>query len=126
MAEALIACGVSGATDDTFNFFQAEHGIRDIGVTGVQTCALPIWEGRAMIREFRLPDLGEGLTESELVLWRVHEGDTVDLDQVIAEVETAKAMVELPSPHAGDGKSVVEGKSVDVGGGSIIKKKIGW
>ncbi|MDH2445196.1 dihydrolipoamide acetyltransferase family protein [Amnibacterium sp. CER49] len=54
-----------------------------------------------MIREFRLPDLGEGLTESELVAWRVAEGDTVELGQIIAEVETAKAMVELPSPHTG-------------------------
>ena len=53
------------------------------------------------IKEFRLPDLGEGLTESELVSWRVSEGDTVTLNQVIAEVETAKALVELPSPHAG-------------------------
>lgn len=52
-------------------------------------------------REFRLPDLGEGLTESELVSWRVAEGDTVVLNQIIAEVETAKALVELPSPHAG-------------------------
>ncbi|PFG42053.1 pyruvate dehydrogenase E2 component (dihydrolipoamide acetyltransferase) [Isoptericola jiangsuensis] len=50
---------------------------------------------------FRLPDLGEGLTESEVVEWRVAVGDVVTLNQVIAEVETAKAMVELPSPVAG-------------------------
>ncbi len=54
-----------------------------------------------MIEVFRLPDLGEGLTESEVVTWMVAEGDTVDLDQVLAEVETAKAAVELPSPYAG-------------------------
>lgn len=54
-----------------------------------------------MIREFRLPDLGEGLTESEILSWRVAEGQTVALNQVIAEVETAKAVVELPSPFAG-------------------------
>ncbi|MEN2743121.1 dihydrolipoamide acetyltransferase family protein [Sinomonas halotolerans] len=54
-----------------------------------------------MIREFRLPDLGEGLTESEIVAWRVAEGDSVTLNQVIAEVETAKAVVELPSPYTG-------------------------
>ncbi len=54
-----------------------------------------------MIKEFRLPDLGEGLTESEIVAWKVAVGDTVTLNQVIAEVETAKAVVELPSPYAG-------------------------
>ena len=54
-----------------------------------------------MTVEFRLPDLGEGLPEAELVQWLVKEGDTVDLNQTIAEVETAKAVVELPSPHAG-------------------------
>ena len=54
-----------------------------------------------MIREFRLPDLGEGLTESEILSWRVAEGQTVVLNQIIAEVETAKAVVELPSPFAG-------------------------
>ena len=54
-----------------------------------------------MIKEFRLPDLGEGLTESEIVAWRVGVGDTVSLNQIIAEVETAKAVVELPSPFAG-------------------------
>jgi pyruvate dehydrogenase E2 component (dihydrolipoamide acetyltransferase) len=54
-----------------------------------------------MIKEFRLPDLGEGLTESEIVAWKVAVGDTVTLNQVIAEVETAKAVVELPSPFAG-------------------------
>jgi pyruvate dehydrogenase E2 component (dihydrolipoamide acetyltransferase) len=54
-----------------------------------------------MIKEFRLPDLGEGLTESEILSWKVDVGDTVSLNQVIAEVETAKAVVELPSPFAG-------------------------
>lgn len=53
------------------------------------------------VRDFKLPDLGEGLTESELVSWRVAVGDPVELNQVIAEVETAKALVELPSPFAG-------------------------
>jgi pyruvate dehydrogenase E2 component (dihydrolipoamide acetyltransferase) len=51
--------------------------------------------------DFRLPDLGEGLPEAELVQWLVAEGDTVTLNQTIAEVETAKAVVELPSPYAG-------------------------
>lgn len=50
---------------------------------------------------FNLPDLGEGLTDSEIVSWLVSEGDTVRLNQPIAEVETAKATVEVPSPYAG-------------------------
>jgi len=54
-----------------------------------------------MIAEFRLPDLGEGLTEAEVVQWLVAPGDTVALNQTLAEVETAKAVVELPSPYEG-------------------------
>jgi pyruvate dehydrogenase E2 component (dihydrolipoamide acetyltransferase) len=54
-----------------------------------------------MSQDFRLPDLGEGLPEAELVQWLVAPGDTVTLNQTIAEVETAKAVVELPSPYAG-------------------------
>ncbi|MCX6498926.1 MAG: dihydrolipoamide acetyltransferase family protein [Arthrobacter sp.] len=50
---------------------------------------------------FRLPDLGEGLTEAELVSWLVAVGDEIRVDQPIAEVETAKSMVEVPSPYAG-------------------------
>ena len=53
------------------------------------------------VKDFRLPDLGEGLTESELVSWKVAVGDTVRLNQIIAEVETAKALVELPAPYEG-------------------------
>jgi 2-oxoisovalerate dehydrogenase E2 component (dihydrolipoyl transacylase) len=51
--------------------------------------------------DFRLPDLGEGLTEAELVDWRVAVGDEVRVDQVVADVETAKAVVELPVPFTG-------------------------
>jgi 2-oxoisovalerate dehydrogenase E2 component (dihydrolipoyl transacylase) len=59
-------------------------------------------EGERMsAKRFALPDLGEGLTESEIVEWKVAVGDTVKLNQIIAEVETAKALVELPSPFAG-------------------------
>ena len=68
-------------------------------------------------REFKLPDLGEGLTEGEVVRWLVAEGDAIVLNQPIVEVETAKAVVEIPSPYAG---TVVklhagEGDSLDVG-----------
>jgi 2-oxoisovalerate dehydrogenase E2 component (dihydrolipoyl transacylase) len=51
--------------------------------------------------DFRLPDLGEGLPEAELIQWHVAVGDTVTINQPIAEVETAKAVVDLPSPYAG-------------------------
>ncbi|KGJ79810.1 branched-chain alpha-keto acid dehydrogenase subunit E2 [Cryobacterium roopkundense] len=54
-----------------------------------------------MLKVFKLPDLGEGLTESEIVAWYVSPGDTVTLNQHIADVETAKAVVELPSPFSG-------------------------
>ena len=53
------------------------------------------------LKDFALPDLGEGLEESELVSWHVAVGDTVELNQHLADVETAKALVELPSPFAG-------------------------
>ncbi|MFC5801108.1 dihydrolipoamide acetyltransferase family protein [Streptomyces formicae] len=55
----------------------------------------------AQVLEFRLPDLGEGLTEAEIVRWLVAEGDVVAVDQPVVEVETAKAMVEVPCPYAG-------------------------
>ncbi|HUG32490.1 MAG TPA: dihydrolipoamide acetyltransferase family protein [Acidimicrobiia bacterium] len=54
-----------------------------------------------MAREFRLPDIGEGLTEAEIVRWLVAEGEQVQADQPIVEVETDKAVVEIPSPYAG-------------------------
>lgn len=70
-----------------------------------------------MTTTFNLPDLGEGLTESEIVSWQIAEGDRVELNQTLAEVETAKAVVELPSPyegvisklHAGAGETVLVG-----------------
>ena len=52
-------------------------------------------------RDFRLPDLGEGLEDAEVVRWLVAAGDVVAVDQPLAEVLTAKATVELPSPFAG-------------------------
>ena len=54
-----------------------------------------------MPRTFVLPDLGEGLTEAVIVRWLVQEGDTVAVDQPVVEVETNKAVVEVPSPSAG-------------------------
>ncbi|THJ68347.1 2-oxo acid dehydrogenase subunit E2 [Arthrobacter echini] len=67
----------------------------------------------AKLQVFALPDLGEGLTEAELVSWLVAEGDAVAVDQPIAEVETAKSVVEVPSPFAGT-VAVLHGKPGEV------------
>jgi pyruvate dehydrogenase E2 component (dihydrolipoamide acetyltransferase) len=70
-----------------------------------------------MTRQFLLPDLGEGLTEAEIVRWLVGVGETVVIDQPVVEVETAKATVEVPSPYAGEVVALhgAEGAVVDVG-----------
>ncbi|MBT2502552.1 dihydrolipoamide acetyltransferase family protein [Curtobacterium sp. ISL-83] len=67
--------------------------------------------------EFPLPDVGEGLTEAEIVQWRVAIGDEIAVDQVLVEIETAKSLVELPSPFSGTvtGLLVSEGDTVEVG-----------
>ncbi|MFP7834468.1 dihydrolipoamide acetyltransferase family protein [Marisediminicola sp. LYQ134] len=68
-------------------------------------------------QDFLLPDVGEGLTEAEIVSWKVAAGDTVTVNQVLVEIETAKSLVELPSPFAGTVTAVLvdEGATVDVG-----------
>jgi pyruvate dehydrogenase E2 component (dihydrolipoamide acetyltransferase) len=68
-------------------------------------------------QQFRLPDLGEGLTEGEIVAWLVAPGDTVTLNQPIVEIETAKAVVEVPSPYAGVVVALhaEAGRTLDVG-----------
>src|SRR5581483_8780799 len=79
------------------------------------------------VQQFKLPDLGEGLTEGDILKWTVAVGDVVDVNDTIAEVETVKAAVELPSPwagvvtalHAGEGETVPVGTpiiSIDTGG----------
>ncbi|MCU1584165.1 MAG: branched-chain alpha-keto acid dehydrogenase subunit [Microbacteriaceae bacterium] len=67
--------------------------------------------------EFALPDVGEGLTEAEIVAWKVKPGDEVAVNQVLVEIETAKSLVELPSPFAGTVTAILvaEGQTVDVG-----------
>ncbi|HEY3736475.1 MAG TPA: dihydrolipoamide acetyltransferase family protein [Jatrophihabitans sp.] len=69
------------------------------------------------VLDFRLPDLGEGLPDGEIVRWTVRPGDTVQVNDVIAEVETVKAAVELPSPYAGVVTALLarEGETVPVG-----------
>jgi 2-oxoisovalerate dehydrogenase E2 component (dihydrolipoyl transacylase) len=69
------------------------------------------------LKEFKLPDVGEGLTEADIVRWHVKPGDEVAVNQIIVEIETAKAVVELPSPYAGVVANllVAEGSTADVG-----------
>ncbi|QUW17951.1 dihydrolipoamide acetyltransferase family protein [Agrococcus sp. Marseille-Q4369] len=69
------------------------------------------------MQEFRLPDPGEGLTEAEIVSWRVRPGDTVAVNDVLLEVETAKSLVELPSPFEGTVEALLveQGQTVEVG-----------
>ncbi len=67
--------------------------------------------------QFKLPDVGEGLTEAEVVSWKVKPGDTVKVNDIIVEIETAKSLVELPCPWAGTVESLLvsEGDTVEVG-----------
>ncbi|WUD74353.1 2-oxo acid dehydrogenase subunit E2 [Streptomyces sp. NBC_00510] len=71
----------------------------------------------AVVREFALPDLGEGLTEAEIVRWLVQVGEVVAIDQPVVEVETAKAVVEVPCPYGGvvTARFGEEGQTLDVG-----------
>jgi 2-oxoisovalerate dehydrogenase E2 component (dihydrolipoyl transacylase) len=69
------------------------------------------------VQQFNLPDVGEGLTEAEIVSWRVKPGDTIKVNDIIVEIETAKSLVELPSPFAGIVADLLvpEGTTVAVG-----------
>ena len=69
------------------------------------------------MKQFKLPDVGEGLTEAEIVSWKVKPGDTVKVNEIVVEIETAKSLVELPSPFAGVVTELLveEGTTVDVG-----------
>jgi len=71
----------------------------------------------AELKEFKLPDVGEGLTEADIVAWHVKPGETVEDGQIIVEIETAKAVVELPSPWDGTVARLLaeEGQTVEVG-----------
>jgi 2-oxoisovalerate dehydrogenase E2 component (dihydrolipoyl transacylase) len=78
------------------------------------------------LKQFKLPDVGEGLTEADIVRWLVQPGDKIDINQIIVEIETAKAVVELPSPYAGvvEDLLVPEGATADVGT-PIISVQVG-
>ena len=75
-----------------------------------------------MAREFLLPDIGEGLTEAEIVRWLVPEGGHVEADQPVVEVETDKAVVEIPSPYAGTvlRHGGAEGETIRVGSVLVV------
>jgi 2-oxoisovalerate dehydrogenase E2 component (dihydrolipoyl transacylase) len=79
------------------------------------------------LKEFKLPDVGEGLTEADIVAWHVKPGDRVEVNQVIVEIETAKAVVELPSPWDGTVAQLLaeEGQTVDVGVPIIVVETSG-
>uniref|UniRef100_UPI0026070C39 biotin/lipoyl-containing protein n=1 Tax=uncultured Cellulomonas sp. TaxID=189682 RepID=UPI0026070C39 len=72
--------------------------------------------------QFRLPDAGEGLTEAEVVTWHVAVGDAVTVNQAIVEIETAKSLVELPSPFTGVVTEILvaTGTTVEVGTPIIV------
>ncbi len=78
------------------------------------------------LRNFKLPDVGEGLTEADIVRWLVQPGDEITINQIIVEIETAKAVVELPSPYAGVVADLLvpEGATADVGT-PIISVQVG-
>ena len=67
--------------------------------------------------EYKLPDVGEGLTEAEIVAWHVKVGDVVSINQIVVEIETAKSIVELPSPYEGEVSAILVevGETVPVG-----------
>ena len=69
------------------------------------------------MNEYKLPDVGEGLTEAEIVSWKVKVGDVVKVNDIVVEIETAKSIVELPTPYAGAVTAihVAEGEMVSVG-----------
>ncbi|MDQ3113702.1 MAG: 2-oxo acid dehydrogenase subunit E2, partial [Actinomycetota bacterium] len=68
-------------------------------------------------REFKLPDVGEGLVEAEIVTWKVKRGDSVKVNDIVVEIETAKSLVELPTPYAGVVADLLaaEGETIAVG-----------
>jgi len=72
------------------------------------------------VHEFRLPDVGEGLTEADILRWHVAPGDEVALNAIVVEIETAKSAVELPSPVAGTVIDVLAGQGETVAVGSVL------
>src|SRR5690625_2035257 len=80
------------------------------------------------LQHYRLPDVGEGLTEADIVQWLVKPGDEDKVNQPIVEIETAKSLVELPSPHDGVVVELLfeEGQTVEVGTPIITIGPVGY
>ena len=76
-----------------------------------------------MANEFRLPDLGEGLTEGEVARWLVAEGDRIEEDQPLVEIQTDKTTVEIPSPYAGTVLKIVVAEGGRRAGGSRARRR---
>ena len=68
------------------------------------------------MQTFRMPDVGEGLTEAEIVRWFVEPGEQVDVNQIVCEIETAKALVELPCPSRDRGPATRHDRGDRAGG----------
>src|SRR4029077_4877385 len=86
--------------------------------TACSTVSTGPWSGDVVdVKQFKLPDVGEGLTEADIVKWHVRPGGRVEVNQTIVEIETAKAIGELPCPYEGlvAALHVEEGQTVDVG-----------
>ena len=75
------------------------------------------WSIEIMVYQFRFPDVGEGIAEGKLVKWKVKAGDVIKEDAALADVETAKALVEIPSPKSGTILQLhaTEGQTIHVG-----------
>src|SRR3990172_469809 len=84
-------------------------------------------QARARMKEFKLPDLGEGIHEGEVVRWLVNEGDPVKEEQLMVEVMTDKATVQIPSPWSGRVTKLLAkaGEVVKTGAGIILIEELG-
>ena len=92
-------CGWAGSTPPT-----RRRGSRRTSSPTSTACSTPStarWRSRSPMPEYLLPDVGEGLTEAEIVAWKVKVGDVIEINDIVVEIETAKSLVELPSPYAG-------------------------
>ena len=79
-----------------------------------------------MLHQFLMPDPGEGLQEAEIVAWRVSAGDRVEVNDVLLEIETAKSIVELPSPFAGVVARIAPRRALTYGVGAVVLLSAGY
>ena len=91
--------------EQAVSLWRVEGGLRVLIVPADAWVGRPAIDSAAVAYEFKLPDLGEGLTEGEVARWLVSEGDEVAEDQPLVEIQTDKTTVEIPSPAAGQGRA---------------------